>query len=55
MKVQCPVLNHKIEEYDCIEFASIAEEMFIPNKGHIEFTEKPNFKKRCMECPNHLD
>ena len=45
MKVDCPVLNRKIEDYDCIEFATIAEELMKPNKGHNEFTQKKNFKE----------
>ena len=55
MKVDCPVLNRKIEDYDCIEFATIAEELMKPNKGHNEFTQKKNFEEICMNCPNHLD
>lgn len=55
MKVNCPVLNRTIEDYDCIEFAAIAEGLFKPNKGHEEFIKKNSFKDVCLNCPNHLD
>lgn len=53
MKIMCPILNKEIEDYDCMEYATIAEKLMKPGKRHIEFTKKENFRERCMKCPNH--
>ncbi len=53
MKVMCPVIHKEIEDYDCMEYATIAERILKPNAGHIEFTKNKNFRERCMECPYH--
>ena len=57
MKILCPLINEEIDEYDCFETGTVAERLVKPNIGvGIKKIENvPNFKERCLACPNHKD
>lgn len=55
MKVLCPIINKKIDEYDCFETCTVAERI-VKVTSHVgikEIKESPDFHARCLKCPNH--
>lgn len=52
--VLCPIINKEITEEYCFDSAMVAEGC-PPRFGVKEIVTAPNFKERCLACPNHKE
>lgn len=57
MMITCPLINKKIDEYDCFETGTVAEEIvkITSSVGIPEIKQTPGFRKRCLECEHHIE
>ena len=44
-KVKCPLVDEKIDPFQCMENRDIKEQFILP-----KFKEKPNWKEICKNC-----
>lgn len=53
--VNCPITKKAIDINSCFESAMVAENMAPERTGVKEIVTAPDFKERCLACPNHKD
>lgn len=49
----CPLLNDKIDEYQCFEVHCVVNREVKPVIGPPKAYEKENFREVCLNCPKH--
>lgn len=54
-KIKCPLLESKIEDEICFDIHMYVEGMAPDWSVPQKVLEKPEYKKICLECPNHRE
>lgn len=54
-KIQCPLVNGSIEDYECLEISDCADGLIKDEVIPDRFKEKDDWKDTCLKCPNHKE
>lgn len=52
-RLMCPLVNHIIEDFDCVETQTCAEGMLKPDSMPAEYKENPSWRQICLNCQYH--
>lgn len=54
-KIECPLMKEKIEDGACFDISMVAEGMAPVRTAPERAVNNVDFKRICLECPNHRD
>lgn len=54
-KIECPLVGKVIEEAECFDMSMVAEGMAPQNTVPDMVIKIPEFKRICLDCPNHRE
>lgn len=54
-KINCPLMGGEIDDAICFDIHMVAEHMAPEWTAPKEAVQKSDFRKICLECPNHRE
>lgn len=54
-KINCPLMGGEIDDVICFDIHMVAEHMAPEWTAPKEAVQKSDFRKICLECPNHRE
>lgn len=52
-KIRCPLVDHDIDDIDCIENRDVVDDMIVESSMPDKYKTKENWKEICMKCKYH--
>lgn len=53
--IKCPLMKGEIKDVVCFDISMVAEGMAPEHTAPEEVTKQMNYKKFCLNCPNHRE